>query len=248
MCSKGPAPSYGLTKGAWISGRFDAGGGLTGSFNWLDLGTVNGENGANAVTTVLAGQGQCNLSKTTPVGKTGSLGNNAGKAWNSRFGLYQGGGGNPNVNTSPPDYTGYPYTATNWPSQSNAYANFEAKRHVFASYGDTTDTVSAGNTISGLSVSNAYNVATHGTSGQHGTKGADRRVAIAPIVDCAAWASAQKIPILDFACILMLHPIDNPNAVIRMEFLGLASEIGTPCSTFGLAGGTVGPMVPVLVH
>ena len=33
-----------------------------------------------------------------------------------------------------------------------------------------------------------------------------------------------------------------------MEYLGKASDLGGPCTTFGLAGGTVGPMVPVLVH
>ena len=246
VCKLGPAPSYGLTAGQWISGRFDAGGGATGSFNWIDFSPPSG--GASELGALLSGQGQCNLNVTTPVGQTGVLGNAAAKSWNSRFGLYQGGGGNPSLTTAPPDYTGYSYTPSNWPSQSNAYADFQAKRSAFASYGDTTDTVSAGNTITGLSVSNGYNVATHGSSGQLGTNGADRRVVTAPIVDCAQWATSQTVPILDWACVLMLHPIGSPSDVVHMEYLGKASDLGGPCTTFGLAGGTVGPMVPVLVH
>ena len=246
VCATGAAPSYGFTTGQWLSARFDSGGGSTGSFNWIDFTPPSG--GASELGALLSGQGQCNLNVTTPVGQTGSLGNAAAKSWNSRFGLYQGGGGNPNLTNAPPDYTGYSYTPTNWLSQSNAFADFQAKRSAYASYGNTTDTVNAGNTITGLSVSNAYNVATHGASGQLATNGADRRVATAPVVDCAQWATAQTVPILDWACVLMLHPIASPSDVVHMEYLGKASTLGSPCTTFGLAGGTAGPLVPVLVH
>jgi len=242
----GPAPTYGLSAGQWISGRFDAGGGSTGSFNWIDYSPPSG--GASELGALLSGQGQCNLNVSTPVGQTGVLGNAAAKSWNSRFGLYQGGGGNPNLTNAPPDYTGYSYTSTNWPSQSNAYADFQAKRSAFASYGNTTDTVNAGNTITSLSISNGYNVATHGSSGELATSGADRRVVTAPIVDCTQWATSQTVPILAWACVLMLHPIGSPSDVVHMEYLGSASQVGGPCTTFGLAGGTAGPMVPVLVH
>ena len=246
ICKAGPAPSYGLTPGQWVSGRFDAGGGATGSFNWLDFSPPAG--GASELGGLLSGQGQCNLNVTTPVGQTGIIGNAAAKAWNSRFGLYQGGGGNPGLTTAPPDFTGYSYTPANWPSQANAFPDFQAKRQIFASYGLDVDTVSAGNDITGLSVSNAVNVATHGASGQHATNGADRRVATAPIVDCAQWATSQTVPILDWACILMLHPISSPGDIVRMEYLGSSNALGSPCTTYGVAGGTAGPLVPVLVH
>jgi Flp pilus assembly protein TadG len=246
ICKQGPAPSYGFTPGQWVSGRFDSGGGLTGSFNWIDFSPPSG--GASELAALLAGQGQCNLNVTTPVGQTGIIGNAAAKAWNSRFGLYQGGGGNPNLTTAPPDFTGYSYTPLDWPAQSNAFPDFQGKRQIFASYGLTVDTVDAGNTITGLSIHNSYSVTTHGAGGQHGTNGADRRVATAPIVDCAQWATSQTVPILDWACVLMLHPISSPGDTVRMEYLGSASGGGSPCSTYGLAGGTAGPMVPVLVH
>jgi hypothetical protein len=243
VCSKGPAPGFGLTKGEWVSGRFSSGGGSTGNFNWIDFTPPSG--GESELGALITGQGQCNLNVSTPVGQTGSLGNAAAKAWNTRFGLYQG---TNNVANAPPDYTGYGYTSTNWPAQSNAFPDFEAKRLAFASYGNTTDTVQSGNGITGLSVSNGYSVATHGATGQLGQSGADRRVVTAPIIDCSGWATSNTVPIIGWACVLMLHPIDNPNQDVHMEYLGSPGVVGSPCVTYGLAGGTVGPLVPVLVH
>ena len=40
-------------------------------------------------------------------------------AWNGRFGIYKSNSG-PTLNR--PDFTGYAYTATNWPSGQNAYS------------------------------------------------------------------------------------------------------------------------------
>jgi hypothetical protein len=246
VCKLGAPPSYGFTTGQWISGRFDSGGGVTGSFNWIDFSPPSG--GANELAGLLSGAGQCNLAVSNPVGQTGILGNSAAKAWNSRFGLYQGGGGNPNLTSAPPDHTGYAYTPNNWPSEANAFGDFQAKRATHASYGNTTDTVTAGNDLTGLSVNNSYNVTTHGPTGQHATSGADRRLAVAPVVDCTQWETQQTVPILGWACVLMLHPISQPGDTVRMEYVGLANELGSPCASYGLAGGTAGPMVPVLVH
>jgi hypothetical protein len=246
ICRQGPAPTYGLTPGQWVSGRFDAGGGATGSFNWIDFTPPSG--GASELAALLTGQGQCDLNVTTPVGQTGIIGNAAAKAWNSRFGVYQNGGGNPNANTAPPDFTGYSYTDINWPAQSNAFSNFQGRRATYSSYGDTVDTIAAGNAVTGLSIANSYNVTSHGTGGEHSIRGADRRVTTAPIVNCALWAGSQTVPIEAWACILMLHPIGSPSDIVRLEFLGLSSTAGSPCATSGLAGGTAGPLVPVLVH
>ena len=241
-------PLWGFEPGEWVSGRFDSGGGLTGSFNWIDFSPPAG--GASELAALLAGQGQCNLNVTTPVGQTGIIGNSAARAWNSRFGLYQGGGGNPNLTTAPPDHTGFSYTPTNWTAQRDAFGDFQDKRNSYASYGNTDDTVDAGNAITGLSISNAYRVTTHGAEppGEHRTYGADRRVATAPVVDCGEWVSSQTVPILGWVCVLMLHPISAPGDIVRMEFLGSATTLGSPCTTYGIAGGTAGPLVPVLVH
>lgn len=249
ICKKpgSTGPNWGFSAGEWVSGRFDAGGGMTGSFNWIDFSPPAG--GASELAALLAGQGQCNLNVTTPVGQTGIVGNAAAKAWNSRFGLYQGGGGNPNLTTAPPDFSGYSYTPVNWGSQWNAWSDFQDKRIAYASYGNTIDTVDEGNAITGLSIIPAYRVTTHGPNpGEHGIYGADRRVATAPVVDCAEWVSSQTVPILGWVCILMLHPISDPGDTVRMEFLGSATVLGSPCTTYGIAGGTAGPLVPVLVH
>lgn len=251
ICKKpgSTGPAFGWNTGDWVSGRFDAGGGSTGSFNWIDFSPPSG--GASELANLLTGNGQCDLNVTNPVGQTGVIGNSAAKAWNSRFGLYQGGGGNPNLTSAPPDFTGYAYTDIrpdnglpgNWPSGSNAYPDFQARRNLNQSYGAN---VQAGNAATGLSISNAYNPTT--TTGQHQTYGADRRMTTAPIVDCGAWASAQTVPILGWACVLMLHPISSPGDTVHMEFRGASNQPGSPCATSGLGGGTAGPFVPVLVQ
>jgi hypothetical protein len=167
--------------------------------------------------------------------------------------LYKNGAGNPQAATAPPDYTGYSYTPTNWPSQYNAYADFKTKRTAYASYNNTnasTDPDTVGNPLTGLSVGNSFNVASPGPTGVLATSGSSRRIDVAPIVDCAGWAGSQTVPIIGWACILMLHPITAPGDLIYMEYIGLSNAPGTPCATTGLAGGpgSVGPLVPALVR
>lgn len=241
-CPGGGAPdAYGLCVGDWKNGRFDAGGGATGSFNWIDFTPPSG--GASEVAGLLI-TGYCGSSVTNPVGQTGVLGNAAAKAWNSRFGLYLGGGGNPSPTgtpPAPPDTTGFSYTATAagiaaWPSQRNALANFLTRRAANVPY--------QGDAATGLSIPGGYSAS---TVAQHNA-GTDRRIVPAPIVNCAGWATSSTVPILDWACVLLLHPIGNPNETIYMEYRGLASKPGTPCATYGLGGGTIGPLVPVLVQ
>ena len=252
FCTKNPAPSscpdgstpdaFGLCIGDWMNGKFDAGGGATGSFNWIDFTPPAG--GSQEVSELLI-TGYCGLETGDTVGQTGSLGNAAAKAWNSRFGLYQSGGGNPSPTSTPPappDFTGYSYTTTSegmaaWPDQRDALDDFLAKR--------TTNAPYQGDAATGLKVPGGYQAS---TAQQHNDTGTDRRIVPAPIVNCAGWATSQTVPILDWACVLMLHPIGNPNETVYMEYLGLASTPGTPCASYGLGGGTFGPLVPVLVQ
>jgi hypothetical protein len=244
VCSQGPAaasPPFRLTAGQWINGRFGAGGGATGSFNWIDFTPPAG--GENELTGLLEGNGVCTLDIPHRVGQPGIMGNAAARAWNTRFGLYQT--GSTTVTTAPPDFTGYSYTPTNWPSQADALADFRSKRNAHAPYG--TD-VANGNSITGLSLSNAYNPTT--TVLQHTQYGADRRLVVAPIVNCDVWWKTQTVPIIGWACVLMLHPIANPGDTVYMEYEGLSSATTSPCATSGIAGdlNSVGPMVPALVQ
>lgn len=245
-CPGGGAPNaYGLCPGQWYNGKLAAGGGGTGNFNWIDYTPPSG--GASELAGLITGTGSCNSNVSNTVGQSG-VDQSVATAWNSRFGLYKNGAGNPSLSSAPPDYTGYAYTPTNWATQYNAYADFKTKRTAYASYGNTTDTVAAGNTITGLGLNNSYKVATHGAGGQLASSGASRRIALAPIVDCAAWASAQTVPIKAWGCVLMLHPIDQPGDTVYMEYLGLANAAGSPCATSGTPGSGAGPLVPTLVR
>lgn len=238
MCRQGPGPDYGFVPGQWYNGRFDAGGGSTGSFNWIDFTPPAG--GQSELAALLTGPGVCNTSVGTPVGQTGVLGNAAARAWNSRFGLYQNGEGNPQLDTAPPDYTGYSYTAKSWPAQSNALGDFLNPRR------NPNNDSYQGNAATGLKISSAYNIS---TPAQHAAYGvATRRLVIAPVVDCAGWSSSQTVPIEGYACVLMLHPIGSPSDTVYIEYVGSASDPSSPCTTSGLAGGTIGPLIPVLVQ
>lgn len=224
-----PSPNWGFVEGNWYNGRFGAGGGSTGSYNWIDFTPPGG--GANELKALLAGEGQCEVPTATLVGQPGEA-QGAELGWNTRFGLYKG-AYDPATNRM--DWTGFAYTPTSWPAGANAYADFlDPKR--------TSHTPYQGN-ASGLSL--------HGfrtsSSAAHAA-GADRRVVAAPVVRCQDWATAQTVPIRDWACVLMLNPIDGPDDV-ALEFLGMASEIGSPCATLGMpGGGGIGPQVPTLVR
>jgi hypothetical protein len=230
-----PSPNWGFVEGKWYDGRFGAGGGSTGSYNWIDFSPKGG--GTNELKDLLAGEGQCEVPTSQCVGEQGEK-QGAANAWNTRFGLYKG---SYDPATNRMDWTGFAYTATSWPAGTNAYADFlDPKRASHIPY--------QGN-ASGLSL--------HGfrtsSSAAHAA-GADRRMVAAPVVHCQDWiqqvpsCAQQTVPIRDWACVLMLNPIDGPDDVM-LEFLGMASEIGSPCATLGMpGGGGIGPQVPTLVR
>ncbi|MCQ4145151.1 pilus assembly protein TadG-related protein [Vogesella sp. AC12] len=240
-CPDGTAPdSYGFCVGKWYGSRFTAGGGFTGSFNLIDYSPPAG--GASELSALLTGSGQCNLNISNSVGQTG-MQQSIAQAWNTRFGLYQG---SESVSTAPPDFTGFAYTATSWVSQFNAYngtsgatPNFLASRVANAVYqGDTA----AGITLIGNPRS--------ATTAQLDSNGADRRLALMPIVNCGSWAGSQTVPIQKFACVLLLQPMPGPGSDTFVEYRGQADVPGNPCATLGLpgAGGGVGPKVPALAR
>jgi len=239
-----PSPFWGYCPGEWIPSLYNEGANNApaqpGQFGWANL--DNTTNASETKAEVL-GKVPCDLTTGSPVGTPG------GKVavstqWNSRFGLYVNGPGNPKITDAAPDTSGYSYRAKNWPSQANAVGDFLTKRAGFRSYGDTTDTINAGNTITGLGLNNNYKDALMGANNTSpnllSVYGMDRRLVIAPIVPnntIAAWA-----------CLLMLHPIDGPQMTVYVEFVGDAASTTSPCAATGLPGGTTGPRVPVLVQ
>jgi hypothetical protein len=235
------SPPFGLTVGSWIEGRFSSGGGLSGSFNWIDYTPPAG--GASELGAQLRGRGQCALTIDRPVGQPGQLGNAAARAWNTRFGLYQTGQESPA--DAVPDFTGFAYTPQNWPSQADALADFLQRRLDNTPYGDS---VAEGNARTGLGLSGAYDPVPQAQTLRE--YGSDRRLVVAPLVDCNDWAGANTAAIQAWVCVLLLHPITHPGDAVRLEYAGLADAPGSPCATSGLPGGAgaVGPRVPALVQ
>ena len=234
-------PFAGMTVGQWFGSKTPTpqppG---TGSFDWIDFSPAEG-GGASELADLLKGSGQCSVPTVgTLVGQQGNI-ESLDKAWNTRFGLYKG---SDTSATATPDYTGYGYTPVNWPSMTNAFGgsggvpNFQSARGSHSVYQGTPGQGYLSTTSTDLA-----------------SNGADRRLVTAPVVNCAAWAGTtpQSIPVLGYACMLMLHPmthISDPyySEAVWLEYRGPANDPTSPCNTSGMAGGTVGPLVPVLVH
>lgn len=248
MCGTN-AVDRGLTKGNWIPMADTA---TQGQFSWVDFDPAAG--GTNVLMDALTQVGRCDI----PVGTVGNVVNEAGKktaaelGWNSRFGLYRGGAGNPKKEDASPDFTGYPYAnaggggnTINWPrnpldpltvtsprayDQSNPSApatpNFQTAQAQFLPF-------SGGTSLSGYG--------TLLTAAEHKFYGRNRRVVVAPIVNCPSWT------VIDFGCALMLNPFSSgggsPAAVGKLEYLGLATAPGSPCGNANMTG----PNMSVLV-
>lgn len=240
LCS---ADVAGKPVGTWLEGAIGppGSGGLTGNFKWIDFTPPSG--GASELAGILKGAGACNIpSIGAEVGQPGNVASLSDE-WNSRFGIYKG-------STTPanatPDFAGYAYTdaADSWPSKFGAYSDFIAKRSANAAY--------QGDTLTGLNVNGSIKDSTFLKA-----NGADRRLAIVPVVDCAGFVSGSTAPVQSWACILILHPINSSSGgsgtgATRMylEYRGVSSDPASPCATLGLPGtvGSAGPMVPVLVQ
>ena len=202
-----------------------------GNFGWAAL---DGSNSASEITKELAGN-YCNL---PAVGSSiGSPGNkiSSGDAWNTRFGVYHNPFKGPADGT--PDFTGYSYTSGTWLAGRDAYADFVAKRQTFTSY--------QGDTLSGISTGGSYSAGNY-------TGGADRRLVLAPEVDCTQLLSGHSASVLQWDCVLMLDPMASGGGAgpVHLEYRGSSSMAGSPCATEGVPGNanSVGPMVPVLLQ
>ena len=97
--------------------------------------------------------------------------------------------------------------------------------------------------ITGLSLSGFSRLAVPGptATGGHKQYGADRRLVIVPIINGAS-------QVTDYACMLLLQPLTIPMTDVKLEYRGNAGAEDSPCTTAGLPGGSVGPLVPVLVR
>lgn len=229
--------------GDWIPSKVGSDGQLTGNFMWV---AYPGANNVPDLKAMLTGSGQCTLPTLgTQVGKTGNVQSMDG-AWNTRFGIYQNPYNGPPDPTGVSDFTGYSY----WPTNPALIGTVIKGMNVFPDFRDNqrpNHTAYQG----GLNVKGTTQAQTYYASG------ADRRLALVPMVDCSALQNSQQAPILSWDCILMLHPMEKNNnsaplnGTIYLEYRGDATDPTTPCATQGIPGSTtagIGPMVPVLVQ
>lgn len=247
ICSSDVPPSTPV--GTWLEsvigppagGQANETGNLTGNFMWVDFTPPGG--GANELAGHLTGPGVCNLPAVgSEVGQAGVISSLAND-WNSRFGIYQG---NVQAGESVPDYSGYAYTdaATSWPSKFNAFADFQIKRANNDPYQGNTETELK---VNGTIADKTYLQA----------NGEDRRLATAAVVDCDGLESGTTSAVEAWACVLMLHPINNSqggsgtgSTRMYLEYLGRSNQQNSPCATNGVPSGpnAAGPMVPALVR
>lgn len=238
ICQKSAANPLGFAPGEWLKGITNSNDEVeaNGNFKWIDFPGVAG--GTRDIKDLLAGTGQCGLPGSNTVvadPKTGKS-NGAVDAWNTRFGIYKG---SYSQFTSPPDLTGYAWYEKSDiapPSKWGQYGKtFQAHRSNHDGYEGDNKPDTDGLKTQGSSSNTDY------------TKGANRRVATAPVIDCTT------NQLKGFACILMLHPMEkNANgkqSKMWLEFISDANAASNnPCVTLGLAGGAGGGLVPALVQ
>jgi len=254
--------NYGYQIGDWVEllyGQSPAPG---------EMGLFNLDNSTNAPETIKEiTYGYCDSKIGDPVGTPGTKASIA-DAWNARFGIYRNNPDWPPAFGMGPDQTGYAYTKNNWPDEANAYdgtpstdptgtaANFKTKRLAFASYGNTSTDVGAGDAITGLTLKGAFKtLAIPGINQDgHWRYGEDRRMIAIPVLTFKTDSNNQKkFEIINYACMLMLEPFTcNSNSPtcdpIHLEYRGLANVSASPCTASGVPGGTAGPLVPALVE
>jgi Flp pilus assembly protein TadG len=245
----GVAPNYGYQVGEWVT-VFDKGGASAGEMGWYNL---DGSNNAKETAAELSEGGACGTRIGNTLGTPGTQ-TSVNTPWNYRFGIYKN-GDSPSQNH--PDQTGYAYTAVNWknPMPQNAFsgtpaagstapANYVTQRAAFASFDDQGSDLKHGSLVAfgNANILNSFkNLATPGVVGEHKQYGYNRRLVIVPVIN-------GLNNVVDYVCMFMLAPMTGPNDPTQMEFRGNAGNVGSPCTTNGLPGGSAGPLVPVLVR
>lgn len=243
-------PNYGFAPGEWVTVLTTQSAIPGGYIGWANL---DGSNSASETRAEM--NGKCGTRVNDILGTPGTQ-TTIAEDWNFRFGIYKK---LPDFNTDPsymrPDFSGYSYTATNWPSQFNAWNgadptahytadNFVNKRASFGACAPNGNVRGADSceSITGISLNSFQKLAASGTGpASHGAWGSNRRIVTVPVTD-----ATNKV--IDFACMFMLAPLAIPMADTKLEYVGNASLPTSPCSFSGMPGGAAGPLVPALVR
>lgn len=240
-------------KGEWMRGVIDKNGELVdspesaglpqSSVKWVDFDGSAG--GASEVSGLITGNGECTLPVEGTSLKESGVKSSVANAYNSRFGVYQGG---IKPEESTPDFVGYAYTWDSWTSHKDAYKDYLANQlainRAFQGSGLAPDGISG--------PTDTYDVkGTIKDAAYLKLNGQQRRMMTAPVVDCTS--TTGSMPLKSWACVFMLNPIsNNPSGSMNMwlEYLGPANDPDSPCASNGLPGSasSAGPFVPALVR
>jgi Flp pilus assembly protein TadG len=218
-------PGLGFSTGTWYSGRLGAGTAVTGNYDWIRF----DEQGAKSLGEVLAGTGVCSQPKQ--VSSEPGISGGVAQAWNTRFGLYAGTW--KDIDLYPPDQTGFSFTPNrvsdkgvtipgSWPNAApqNAYPSYITHEGSYDPYNPSARLDDNGHNAN--LPGNPDPLATD----LHRTKGKEfRRMAMVPVIGCSSWAEGKKnIPVVDYACMLMISPIADPGTDVQLEFRGLMTQ------------------------
>jgi hypothetical protein len=260
-----PGPDYGFTPGQWVTVLTSQSAIPGGYIGWANL---DGSNSASETRAEM--NGKCGTRVNDILGTPGTQ-TTIAEDWNFRFGIYKK---LPDFNTDPsymrPDFSGYAYTATNWPADpvrdliecpgvtgpcnawdgakpagahasADSFVNKRASNGACAPSGNVRGADSC-ESITGISLNSFQKLAASGTGpASHGAWGSNRRIVTVPVTD-----ATNKV--IDFACMFMLAPLAIPMADTKLEYIGNASLQTSPCSFSGMPGGAAGPLVPALVR
>ena len=229
--------------GTWVAGILspnqvggkDSDSVLNGHFRWVDF--TPGSGGASELADILSGAlpGSCNISSTNPNIGTPGYKASLRDDYNTRFGIVKKAAKAPYIT----DFAGNGYY--NPATQNRYYGDYLVRRASLlpnvrnSPYTDIAD----------INISNAFKYL---TSGDLLTNGSNRRVAIAPVVDCADFKVRR------YACMFLLHPMPTQSAVnfnMYLEYIGNPATQATPCgntSGFAGAGNGIGPRVATLIQ
>ena len=233
VCSADLPP--GTAVGTWVTGVLAPGSAnndstLSGNFKWVDFTPKGG--GANELAQILSGElpGSCNLpSNNEDIGASGFKASLRGD-YNTRFGIFKDKANAPYIT----DYSGFGYY--DFAQQNRYYGDYLSKRAVNEPYKD----------IVGIDI-DKKNIK-YLTKTELAANGTNRRVALAPVVDCGT------LKVQAYACMFLLHPLSldtAKNFKMYLEYLGNPSTQATPCgNSSGLAGGGngIGPRVTALIQ
>jgi Flp pilus assembly protein TadG len=228
---------------------------VRGTFRWVDWDYPGG--GVNEVRDRLVGATVCNISPTTPnIAEPGDK-QGAKSAYNTRFGLYPNGANAYDVQSAPPDRTGWSYPTrpgggpgggitvgqSAFANYMGHYASADPFQGNNGAGGYNSNAVSTGN----APPAGANNAA---SQSQHAQYGSHRRLVAIPMVD-ACNGVGSPITFSSMGCFLLLNPMSNGNnGDVFMEYRGNANNPTSPCASGGGPGGPGSNtgLVPTLVQ